>query len=104
VDPARHSAKVYEADVLLKFSMELARLQIEGDRKFAFEHPTFAKSWNEKCVKSVEQMQGFHTFGRAGPKGPKHKSIVIRDDPSMIPILAYSVTAGRAWHLPTALF
>ena len=57
-DPKRHAAKLHEADVMLKFSVKIAKLQMQGDRKFCFEHPATASSFNQKHVKDVMKMKG----------------------------------------------
>ena len=57
-DPKRHAAKLHEADVMLKFSINIAKLQMQGDRKFCFEHPATASSFNQKRVKAIMNMKG----------------------------------------------
>ena len=50
---------------MLKFSMDIARIQHKHKMKFCFEHPAHASSWKEKCVRAVANLQGPHKLGRA---------------------------------------
>ena len=48
-----------EAREFLAFAMELCTLQQHtAGRKFVFEHPWFAESWFEECVRSVAEKAG----------------------------------------------
>ena len=47
-----------EAREFLAFAMELCTLQHTAGRKFVFEHPWFAESWFEECVRSVAEKAG----------------------------------------------
>ena len=42
-----------EGQALLRFAMVVATRQCKGNRKFAFEHPTSATSWQEPCVRKL---------------------------------------------------
>ena len=39
-----------EADQMLKFTMQVCRLQDESGRYYCFEHPAKASSWKMVCV------------------------------------------------------
>jgi len=45
--------RMIEARVHLRFSVELYRMQIKGGRHFLHEHPSSAKSWQEKEIKEL---------------------------------------------------
>ena len=43
---------------LLKFSMTIAKMQIDSGRFFTFEHPLRATTWTVPCVREVLGMRG----------------------------------------------
>ncbi|CAK0864783.1 unnamed protein product, partial [Prorocentrum cordatum] len=47
-----------EALLLLGFAMEIAMIQVEGGRKFAFEHPSGASSWSTQAVQHILGLEG----------------------------------------------
>ena len=59
----KHRGEIYdnalrEAREFLAFAMELCTLQHTAGRKFVFEHPWFAESWFEECVRIVAEKAG----------------------------------------------
>ena len=47
-----------EADALLDLGMLCANVQVKGNRKFFFEHPTYASSWKRASVTEVADLIG----------------------------------------------
>ena len=67
-----------EAHTLLDFSMDLAMIQVRGGRKFLFEHPDTASSWERGSVQQVLRQEGCFLvrfdmcrFGLVSPSGSK---------------------------------
>ena len=50
--------RMIEARQYIKHSMECARIQVLEGRRFVFEQPAGAKSWNEPDVRNVEALDG----------------------------------------------
>ena len=50
-----------EALELLQFAMDVAKSQFRNRRKFIFEHPASASSWQLDIVKSVKDIPGIYT-------------------------------------------
>lgn len=52
-----------KAGELLKFSMDVAKVQVASGRYFMFEHPMRATSWSETCVQEVATLPGVGAVG-----------------------------------------
>ena len=65
MDPDKLEAQGVEARGFLDYSMDLCEEQVKRDRKFLFEHPSGASSWQEESVTKVEQLPGVKIFSVA---------------------------------------
>eukprot|EP00959_Pyramimonas_sp_CCMP1952_P422712 8855143-Pyramimonas_sp.AAC.1 len=45
---------------LLRFSVELAWIQVKAGRKFLFEHPHAASSWDTECLRELASYPGVY--------------------------------------------
>ena len=58
MDPATYRHRVNKAMCHMKFSMQIATLQVKAGRYFAFAHPGRASSRDLGCVKAVRELPG----------------------------------------------
>ncbi len=57
-DSRKMQDKLDQAREHLKFVVQLCREQVEGNRYFLYEHPKFASSWTEPCIKDLMSVEG----------------------------------------------
>ena len=60
MNPWRVQQLLAEGRHFLKHAMTCAKLQVRSNRKFCFEHPARASSWEEACVQEVRALPGVH--------------------------------------------
>ncbi len=109
---AEVEAKVADALVHLKFTVELCLMQHEAGRLFVFEHPASASSWDSEMIQMLTSVSGVHqvkfdfcmlgmtTTSKSGKDVPaKKRTGVLTNSSAVAALLRNAQCRGEHWHM-----